>query len=140
MAISRVVNNLHVGKVEATFINDTTSNEDFTQTDLDNRLFACTIGGNNTVQQGNGGDHPLFGCVLAVDLEESSSIPINLVVGIYGIFEFKGSATVPTAGDKCKCHTGLVLQDATADSLLANTKSRGICTHVHNTSYIEVLL
>lgn len=140
MAIARVVNNLQVGKVEGTFINDTTANEDFTQTDLDNRLFACETAGNNTVQQSNASDKPLFGAVLAVSLELSSSIPVDVVVQLYGIAEFKGAATMPTAGDKVFCNTGLVKQDATADTLLANLKSRGIVTHVHDTNYIEILL
>jgi len=140
MSISRVINNLQIGKVEGIFTNDTTSDEDFTQTDLDNRLYACALSGNNEVQQGNGGDHPLFGCVLAVDLEESSSIPVNVVVGIYGIFEVKGTTTVPAYGDKMYCNTGLVKQDSTADTQLANLKSRGIVTNVHDTDYIEIVL
>lgn len=140
MAISRVVNNLQVGKIEGTFTNDTTANEDFTQTDLDNRLFACEIADNNTVQQSNASDKALFGAVVAVGLEESNSIPINVVVQLYGVAEFKGAAVMPAAGDKVYVNTGLVKADSTADTQLANLKSRGIVTNVHDTNYIEILL
>lgn len=140
MAISRIVNNLQVGKVEATFINSTAANEDFTQSDLDNRLFACVLAGNNTVGQSNAADGALFGAVLAVDVEESSSIPVNVVVQIQGIAELKGTTTIPAYGDKVQCNTGLVKKDATADTQLANLKSRGIVTNVHDTNYVEVLL
>lgn len=140
MAIARVVNNLQIGKVEGTFINDTTATQDFTQTDLDNRLFGCQITAANKVRQSTGADSPLFGAVVAVDTAVVSAIPVNVAVQIYGIAEFKGTATVPSVGDKVYVNTGLVKQDATADTQLANLKSRGIVTNVHNTDYVEILL
>lgn len=140
MPISRIVNNLQVGKVEGTFINDTSSNEDFKQADLDNRLFACALAGNNKVKMSNSANAPLFGAVVGVDTELSSGIPVNVIVQMYGIAEFKGAATIPSAGDKVQVNTGLVKQDATADTQIANLKSRGIVTNVHDTDYVEVLL
>ncbi len=138
MPISRIVNNLHVARADATFIVDTTSAKDFTQTDLDNNLRAATISADNEVGMGSSGD-PLVGSVEAVSVELSASIPVDCVVQIYGIAEFEGVATVPAAGDRVSVDgAGKVLQDTAND--LAAIKSRGIVTNVHDTTKIEILL
>jgi len=51
---------------------DTTSTKDFTQTDLDNGLLACSLlsGSNNTIGMGSAGDK-LYGAVVAVGPDDN---------------------------------------------------------------------
>ena len=68
---------------------DTTSNKDFSQTDLDSNLSAAVVSGNNTVGMGGAGDK-LFGKVVAVSSDtDANNIPLACTVQAGGVARFK---------------------------------------------------
>ena len=77
-----------------TFEVDTTANQDFTQTDLDNSLTACTLTANNKVGMGTAGGR-LLGKVIKVseELQSGTAIPALCTVQATGVARFKYAAT-----------------------------------------------
>jgi hypothetical protein len=90
MSSQFTVDNQGVGMYPAlTMKVDTTANKDFTQTDLDGNLTACTLSGNNQVGMGSAGDR-LFGKVVAVSTElTAGGIPETCTVQATGVARFK---------------------------------------------------
>ncbi len=119
-----------------TFEVDTTTNRDFTQTDLDNSLAAATMAGNNKIGMGAAGDR-LVGKVIKVseELQAGTAIPALCTVQVTGVARFKYSGTAPTVGEKVEVDgTGKVRRASTStDVPVGGTKHRGLVVAV-NTS------
>ena len=117
-----------------TFEVDATANQDFTRTDLDNNLTACTLTGNNKVGMGSAGGR-LLGKVVKVseELQAGTAIPALCTVQVTGVARFKYVATTPVVGQKVELDgTGKVRQAATsADVPAGGTKHRGVVLAVN---------
>ena len=119
-----------------TFEVDASSNQDFTQTDLDNSLVACTVTGNNKVGMGTAGGR-LLGKVVKVseELQSGTAIPALCTVQVTGVARLKYAATTPVVSQKVEIDgAGKVRQAVTSTDVPAGgTKHRGIVLAV-NTS------
>ncbi len=130
MASQFVVDNQGVGMYPTLTLKvDTTANKDFSQTDLDSNLTACSISANNTASMGTAGDK-LFGKVLAVSQEEDANgIPITGTVQAGGVARFKyNTGAAPSVNQMVEVDgAGKVrIATATADIPAGGHKHRGI--------------
>ena len=119
-----------------TFEVDASSNQDFTQTDLDNSLVACTVTGNNKAGMGTAGGR-LLGKVVKVseELQAGTAIPALCTVQVTGVARFKYVSTTPVVSQKVEVDgAGKVRQASTSTDVPAGgTKHRGLVLAV-NTS------
>lgn len=117
-----------------TFEIDTTANQDFTLTDLDNGLAACALTANNKIGMGSAGSR-LLGKVIKVseELQAGTSIPAFATVQVTGVARFKYAATTPVVGQKVELDgTGKVRQATTSTDVPAGgTKHRGLVLAVY---------
>lgn len=146
MPLSRIVQNVGVGKVEATFVNLTTTYAPkqatpFTQALVDLYRRACTIVGNNQVAHGTT-TAALFGSVIATSLDNMRSgkeFPSRLVVQSHGFAEMQGTtgAAAPSAAlgavRRPMQNRAFVVQGTTAPAAAERLCTRGIITEVYNT-------
>jgi hypothetical protein len=121
MSTQFVINNEGIGKDPLlTFNVDTTTDKDFTQTDLDSNLTACIISANNEVGMGSAGNK-LFGKVIAVssELQAGTSVPEICTVQARGVARFKYATPTPVINQMVEVDgTGKVRQ-ASADADIA---------------------
>ncbi len=112
-----------------TFEVDSSANQDFTLTDLDNGLCAAVLTGDNKVGMGSAGSR-LLGKVIKVseELQAGTAVPALCTVQVTGVARFKYTATTPVVGQKVEVDgTGKVRQaSTTADVPAGGTKHRGI--------------
>lgn len=124
------------GNLALTFAVDTTSNKDFTLSDLDNGLTACAMSGNNTVGMGSAGGR-LVGKVIKVseELQSGTAIPAICTVQVTGVARFLYSGTAPSVGNKVEVDgAGKVRKAVTMTDVPAGgTAQRGLVIAV-NTS------
>lgn len=123
---------------------DTTSNKDFTQTDLDNNLTAAVMAGNNKVGMGAAGDR-VIGKVVKVseELQSGTAIPALATVQVTGVVRFLYSGTAPSVGQKIEADgTGKVrIAQTSADVPAGGTKHRGMVIAVSAAdTTVDVLL
>ncbi len=114
------VNNNGVGSDSLlTFIVDTASGKDFTQSDLDNGLAACRISDNNEIGMGSAGDK-LFGKVLDVseELQSGTTIPAYCTVQARGVARFKYGTPTPLINEMVELDgTGKVRRASTSTDI-----------------------
>jgi hypothetical protein len=127
-----------------TFEVDTTANQDFTQTDLDNGLTAAAVNGDNKVGMGSAGAR-LIGKVVKVseELQAGTSVPALCTVQVTGVARFKYATTAPSVGQKVEVDgAGKVRQASTSTDVPAGgTKHRGMVIAVSTTdTTCDVLL
>jgi hypothetical protein len=112
-----------------TFEVDSTANQDFTQTDLENGLCAAVITGDNKVGMGTAGGR-LVGKVIKVseELQSGTAVPAFCTVQVTGVARFKYVATTPAIGNKMEVDgAGKVRQATTSTDVPAGgTKHRGL--------------
>ena len=150
MPLSRIVNNVGVGKVEATFINLTTTvaafqATPFTQALVDARRGACTLMGNYEVGQGTT-TAALFGAVVAVSDNDQAgkSFPDRVVVQVAGFAEIQGTtgAAAPSAALGSTRppfqNRGRVAQGTTTPAAAMLHSTRGRIVNVYNTDVCVV--
>lgn len=148
MPLSHIVNNIGVGKVEATMLNLTTtvaagSATPFTDTLVDAYQRACSLFGNNYVGQGTT-TYNMFGAVLAASEndQDSKSFPEELVVQVAGFAEIQGTtgdaAPVVNANRVVQQLQGFVAPENTPSA--TNALTRGVITEVFDTDRCVVLL
>ncbi len=130
--------------LQLTFEVDATAGQDFTRTDLDNELSACTLTGNNKIGMGTAGGR-LLGKVIKVseELQSGTAVPALCTVQVTGVARFKYVATTPVIGQKVELDgAGKVRQASTsADVPAGGTKHRGIVLSVNTTdTTCDVLL
>jgi hypothetical protein len=130
--------------LQLTFEVDASANQDFTLTDLDNSLTACSVTGNNKVGMGTAGGR-LLGKVIKVseELQSGTAIPALCTVQVTGVARFKYAATTPVIGQKVEVDgAGKVRQAATSSDVPAGgTKHRGLVLAVNTTdTTCDVLL
>jgi len=114
-----IMNNEGVDAKYATFSMDTSTDLDFTQTDLDNGLAACAISANNEVGMGSDGGK-LFGKVVSVSNEvDSNDIPVRATVQHGGFARFKYVATTPVVGQMVELDGAGAVSQASADADIA---------------------
>ena len=117
-----------------TFEVDAAANQDFTRTDLDSGLAACSLNANNKVGMGSAGSR-LLGKVIKVseELQAGSAVPALCTVQVTGVARFKYAATTPVIGQKVEVDgAGKVRQAATSvDVPAGGTKHRGIVLAVN---------
>ena len=121
MSSQFIINNEGIGKDPLlTFSVDTTTDKDFTQTDLDSNLTACVISDDNEVGMGSAGDK-LFGKVVAVssDLQSGTSVPEICTVQARGIARFKYAATTPVVNQMVEVDGAGKVRQAAADADIA---------------------
>ncbi len=121
MSSQFIINNEGIGKnPQLTFSVDTTTNKDFTQTDLDSNLTACIISDDNEVGMGSAGDK-LFGKVVAVssDLQSGTSVPETCTVQARGVARFKSAATTPVVNQMVEVDGAGKVRQASADADIA---------------------
>ncbi len=121
MSSQFIINNEGIGKDPLlTFSVDTTTDKDFTQTDLDSNLTACVISDDNEVGMGSAGDK-LFGKVVAVssDLQSETSVPEICTVQARGIARFKYAATTPVVNQMVEVDGAGKVRQAAADADIA---------------------
>ncbi|MDD5089174.1 MAG: hypothetical protein PHI18_10315 [bacterium] len=127
-----------------TFELDTTTNKDFTQSDLDSGLTAAVMAASNKVGMGSSGDR-VIGKVIKVseDLQSGTSVPALCTVQVTGVARFKYSGTAPTVGQKIEADgAGKVkIASTSADVPAGGTKHRGLVIAVNSTdTTCDVLL
>lgn len=131
------------GKVCITMKVDTSSDKDFTTTDLTNGLCACVVSANREVGMGSDGDK-LFGKVVAVSEEvDSDDIPVNCTVQVRGVAKFGYVATTPVINQMVEVDGAGKVSQASADADIAagGHLMRGIVIDVDTTnSEVYVLL
>jgi hypothetical protein len=103
-----------------TFKVDTTTDKDFTQTDLDSNLTACIISDDNEVGMGSAGDK-LFGKVIAVssELQSGTSIPETCTVQARGVARFKYVTPAPQVNQMVEVDGAGKVRQASADADIA---------------------
>lgn len=148
MPLSHIVNNIGVGKIEATMLNLTTtvsagSATPFTNTILDAYRRACSLFGNNYVGHGTT-TYNMFGAVLAAseNNQATKSFPETLVVQVSGFADIQGTtgdaAPVVNANRVVQQRAGFVAPHNTPSA--TNALGRGIITEVYDTDRCVVLL
>lgn len=151
MPLSRIVNNIGVGKVEATFKNLTTTSltyngataTPFSQANLDDGAVGASI-----VSSGEIGKcsttAPLHGAVLALSNGlNGNSYPSEAVVQVLGIAGMRGTTghaalSVNAVNRRCFQRNGLVCQ-ATTTVTNISVNTRGLVTSIYSTDWVEVL-
>ena len=120
MTTNFAVDNVGVGREPLlTMTVDTTTDMDFTQTDLDAGNIACVISGNNEVGMGTTG-YKLFGAVVAVSTDlDANDIPKHCTVQARGVARFNYTSTTPVINQMVEVNgAGKVIQ-ASADADIA---------------------
>ncbi len=120
-----------------TFEVDTTSNKDFTWSDLDSNLTAAAMADHNKVGMGAAGSR-LIGKVISVSeaLVSGTAVPQLCTVQVTGVARFLYSGTAPAVGQKVECDgTGKVRRATTsADVPTGGTTHRGLVIAVDTTA------
>jgi hypothetical protein len=149
MGVARVVNNIGVGKVEATFANLTTtganaSQQDFTLTMLDAEQCAACLIGNNEIGYLTT-TYPLFGAVLGLSEDDNPTSPgqrRRAVVQIAGVADMQGTTgTVACSANRNRKpagRNGFVTMFTTTNIARFNT-TRGQIINVWDTDRVAVL-
>jgi len=96
--------------------NDATATKDFTQTDIDSNLTACTVSANNEAGMGAAGDK-LLGKVVAVstELQTGTVLPSRVTVQCRGVARFKYVATTPVINQMVEVDGAGAVKQLTAD-------------------------
>jgi len=161
MPLSQIVNNIGVGKVEATFWNLTTTNlaamgataTPFTQAMIDSFHRAATLVAALEVAHTNSGTttlYPIIGSVLAAseDISAGGSQPARLTLLSHGFAEMQGTTgpvgaiAVPLAniGHRLgQCANGCVGLASTTWASVMGVNSRGTLIEVFDTDRCVVL-
>lgn len=148
MPLSRIVNNVGVGKVEGSFLNLTTtvaagSATPFTQALIDDYQRAGSLFGNNEIGQGTT-TYNMFGAVVAAseNNQASKSFPERLTVQVSGFAEMQATtgdaAPVVNANRVVQQRAGFVVPESTPSA--TNALTRGIITEVFDTDRVVVHL
>lgn len=128
------VNNNGVGSDSLlTFTIDTTTDKDFTQSDIDSNFTACGISDDNEVGMGDAGDK-LFGKVISVseELQSGTTVPAYCTVQARGVARFKYASPAPQINQMVELHgTGRVRQASTSSDIPAGG-------HLHRGQVIAV--
>jgi hypothetical protein len=132
------------GDLILTFTVDTTTDKDFTLTDLDNSLTACAMSDNNEIGMGSAGDR-LTGKVVKVseELQSGTAIPAICSVQVTGVAQFLYSGTAPSVGNKVEADGAGKVRTATTstDVPAGGTTHRGLVIAVNTTdTSCDVLL
>jgi|WetSurMetagenome_2_1015567.scaffolds.fasta_scaffold146136_2 hypothetical protein len=109
------------------FDNDTTSGQDFTQTDLDNGLTAACLTGNNKVGMGTD-TYRCIGKVVAVSPQvDAAGIPVQVMVQVQGVVKMLYNTTAPTLnmGVVVDGAGKVKISPAVADTAAGGLPSRG---------------
>ena len=125
-----------------TMANDTTTDMDFTQTDIDAGLIACTVSANGEVGMGTAG-YKLFGAVVGVGPDENAdTIPDYVKVAVRGVHRFLINGTAPAVGQMVEVDGAGKVRVASADADIAagGHLMRGQVVNVSGTTYCDVLL
>lgn len=149
MPLSRVVNNVGIGKVEGTFNNLTTTATvpnglPFTSAMVDAFNRGCSLMGNNEVGY-NTTTYALFGAVQAVsDSETAKNFPERCVVQTHGVAEIRGTtigaAPVAESVRLVGQRNGRVGPFTTSVTLLDHYhNTRGTIINVYDTDRVDVL-
>jgi len=103
-----------------TFTVDSTADQDFKQSDLDDNLTACVISGNNEVGMGSAGNK-LLGKVVWVsqELQDGTTIPALCAVQARGVARFKYAATTPVINQMVEVDGAGKVRQAAADADIA---------------------
>jgi len=116
------VNNNGVGSDSLlTFTVNSTSGQDFTQSDLDSGLAACAITGNNQVGMGSAGSK-LFGKVIDVskELQSGTTVPAYCTVQARGVGRLKYATPTPVVNEMVELDgTGKVRRASTSTDIPA---------------------
>jgi len=163
MPLSNIVQNVGIGKVEATLLNQTTtlallgsSATPFRQADIDAYHRGAVLLGNNTVGHtisGSTTQFQLFGAVQAVseDLQAGKAFPLRCVVQVSGFADIMGTTgqggapIVMGAANRghwlTECAGGCVALMTTTmqDPQGGNVNNRGLITEVYDTQRCVVL-
>lgn len=148
MPLSHIVNNIGVGKVEASMLNLSTtvaagSATPFSQAKVDAYERACSLFGNNYVGHGTT-TFNLFGAVLAVseNNQAGKAFPEKLVVQVSGFADIQGTtgdaAPVVNANRVVQQRAGFVAPESTPSA--TNALGKGTITNVYDTDRCVVLL
>jgi len=148
MPLSNIVNNIGVGKVEATMLNLTTtfaanaSATPFTQALVDAYRRCASLLGNNYVGQGTTTFNAI-GAVLGCseDNQATKAFPERVVLQVAGFAEIQGTtgdaAPAVNAADVFQQRAGFGLVEQTP--AVAHIPGRGIITEVFDTDRLVVL-
>jgi len=146
MPLSMIVNNVGVGKVEATALNLTTtvaagSATPFTQALVDAFRRAGSLLGNNFVGQGTT-TYNMYCSVLGVsETLTAKNFPETLAIQVSGYAEMQATtgdaAPVVNATRIAQQRSAFVVPESTPSA--TNAKSRGIITEVFDTDRVVVL-
>jgi len=147
MPLSNIVNNVGVGKVEATMLNLTTtvaagSATPMTQALIDAYRRSVSIFGNNFVGIGSTTFNQFGACLAASeDNQTTKSFPDSLVVQTSGFAEMQSTTgdalAVVNANRVAMQRQGFVVPESTPSA--ANALSRGMITEVFDTDRVVVL-
>jgi len=144
MGRARIVNNIGIGLVEGTFLNNgtTTANSTtsaFTESMLDDDQVAAGLIGGNSIA-GLTTTYPLFGAVKALSEDQDSGHPARAVVQIKGVAQmlatstwYVNAATVPMG--KHNGHVYVMTTTNVADFIT----TRGKVINTHSTNRVDVL-
>jgi len=125
------------GNLHLTFAVDATADKDFTLTDLDTGLAACTMSDNNEVGMGAAGDR-LIGKVVKVseEMQSGTAVPAICSVQVTGVARFLYSGSAPSVGNKAEVDgAGKVRKASTsADVPAGGTTHRGLVIAVDTTN------
>lgn len=115
----------------------TTTNQGFTQSDIDAGNTACVISANNTVAKGGAGER-VFGKVIWVseELVSGTTVPVLCSVQARGVARFNYTTTAPAVGNWVEVDgTGKVRQASTvADVPAGGLKHNGYVIAVNTTN------
>jgi len=150
MPLSRVVNNIGVGKVEATFnnVSTTIAAQDavaLTEAGFNLNRTAVSFVGLNQVAVCST-TAPVHGCVLGYseDVYSGKTFPSSLVVQISGIAHMHGTTTLPVAtmpaNAQICCRSGKVAYDANHGTTMVTRGQKAVILNVFNTDHLEVRL
>ena len=153
MPLSRIVNNVGVGKVEATFFNLTTTNIAFyadtatpiTQALVDAGHNACSIIAAQEIAITAATTAPLFGAVLALSQNNNANrFPEKAVVQVSGVAQMRGTtgaiaAPVVNPSFVPTQINGLVACDTTSGVHSLRIGGRGKVINVWNGDWVDVL-
>lgn len=144
MGLARVVNNIGIGLVEGTFLNNGTTTANgttsaFSETMLDaDQVAAALIGANSVATLTT--TYPLFGAVKALSEDEANGHPQRAVVQIKGVAQMLATSTWYVNADtrpmgKLHGHVYVMTTTNVADFIT----TRGQVINTHSTNRVDVL-
>lgn len=146
---SRIVSNIGIGKVEATFENLTTTGSDATQQDFTqamvdaDRVAACLIGSNEAGFLTT--TYPLLGAVQAVSEDDDPNHAGQLdkivvqVAGVASIAGTTGTVAVRTNRSDKPCGVNGFAACFTTTNIARYSQSRGLTINVWDTQRMDIL-